>query len=262
MTARFVRLLLLALGTCAAGTAGPCGDFQCPAGFRRRDDAGEVDPTEEQCCQRLCSSFKCPSVFGYLPSDDASSEGRLTLSVCCHEAPSCLADSRYVPLGQRSPEGLAASSIECAQRCQATAGCVGFSWLADSSCHLANANAVIRSMPGGVSGNQTCHSPRPAYQGITGPQPEVVHEHCQRQPGRCRGGELLRFIRTTLRMSQGRGIDILGRCTGKTYQLFLQEGPRILRPSDRPPSAPGAPVSGLNAEGGPWFKNVHEEFAV
>ena len=177
--ARVAPLLFLAWLTRAEERT--CGDFLCPDGFRRRAVAGEVDPTLEQCCERLCS-FSCPKLSGYVPRGNASAG---SLAVCCQKAPPCVANSRYVPLGVPAEPTKTASSIECAQRCQASAGCIGFSWLADSSCHLAAANATLRFLPGGVSGNRTCHATRPMHQQITGPRPEVVHEHCQRQAGRC-----------------------------------------------------------------------------
>ncbi|CAE6936036.1 unnamed protein product, partial [Symbiodinium sp. CCMP2456] len=154
-------VLLLA---CAAWStlAEKCDDFRCPSGSEPRQ--GEEGRTSEECCQRLCSSFNCPSHSGFVSINNVSAAG-LTTASCCRKLPSCTENSRYVPLSSPSlDEGraeVAASSIECAERCQASTGCVGFTWLSDSSCHLAGANATLRFMPGGVSGNTTCHSLRP-----------------------------------------------------------------------------------------------------
>lgn len=192
-------VLLLACAAWSTFAAATCGDFRCPSGSKPRP--GEEGRTPEECCHRLCSSFNCPTLSGFVRINNASAGG-LTIASCCRKLPSCTANSRYVPLSSPSLDGgraeVAASSIECAERCQATDGCIGFTWLADSSCHLAGANATLRFMAGGVSGNTTCHSLRPHLQRK---EDVKVHEFCQRQPG---------------------------RCTGKVHQLFAQASPQIL----------------------------------
>lgn len=191
-------VLLLAC-TAWSTLAEKCDDFRCPSGSEPRQ--GEEGRTPEECCHRQCSSFSCPSHSGFVSINNVSAAG-LTTASCCRKLPSCTANSRYVPLSSPSLDAgrakVAASSIECAERCQATTGCIGFTWLSDSSCHLAGANATLRFMPGGVSGNTTCHSLRPHLQRK---EDIKVHEFCQRQPG---------------------------RCTGKVHQLFAQASPQIL----------------------------------
>ena len=201
-----MTLLVVARFTGTEGS-GVCSNFPCPAGSKPKKDSGGIGRTAEECCQRLCSTFKCPLQLGFVPVDNASVKTGLTTSSCCTNVPPCVANSRYVPLSMPGVgAGATSSSIECSKRCQQTVGCIGFSWLADSSCHLAGANATLRSMPGGVSGNETCHSPRQHLR-MEG-EVKKVHEFCQRQSG---------------------------KCVGKTYQLFTQERPKIL-PSRHLPS--------------------------
>lgn len=75
-----------------------------------------------------------------------------------------------------------------------TPRCAGFSWFADTSCHLADASAKLQFGAKSVSGTSSCYATR---SDMLRDEAELMNgppsSYCQRQQGRCTGRLWERF---------------------------------------------------------------------
>ncbi|CAK9020565.1 unnamed protein product [Durusdinium trenchii] len=148
---------------------------------------------QHACCQRMCRSVHCPAGFERVPN--ATLVHGDPVSACCRKMTACKRNSNYKPVDMLGIKpSKVQSAAECYELCERTPRCAGFSWFADTSCHLADASAKLQFGAKSVSGTSSCYATR---SDMLRDEAELMNgppsSYCQRQQGRCTGRLWERF---------------------------------------------------------------------